>query len=95
MYIPDLFDFSGVTKVENLPVAKQVARVLVAYLLKKMRSFVKNNAQLIESTRKRILGIDPGTNVLGFAVIDADKKGYCIGRYRCVDFCTHQFRSCR
>lgn len=25
-------------------------------------------------TPKRILGIDPGTNVLGFAVIDADKK---------------------
>lgn len=25
-------------------------------------------------TFKRILGIDPGTNVLGFAVIDADKK---------------------
>jgi crossover junction endodeoxyribonuclease RuvC len=24
---------------------------------------------------KRILGIDPGTNVLGFAIIDADKKG--------------------
>ena len=23
---------------------------------------------------KRILGIDPGTNVLGFAIIDADKK---------------------
>ncbi len=25
-------------------------------------------------TPKRILGIDPGTNVLGFAIIDADKK---------------------
>ncbi|MCC7466577.1 MAG: crossover junction endodeoxyribonuclease RuvC [Saprospiraceae bacterium] len=25
-------------------------------------------------TSKRILGIDPGTNVLGFAIIDADKK---------------------
>ena len=25
-------------------------------------------------TTKRILGIDPGTNVLGFAIIDADKK---------------------
>ncbi|MDO8367691.1 MAG: crossover junction endodeoxyribonuclease RuvC [Saprospiraceae bacterium] len=27
------------------------------------------------TTPKRILGIDPGTNVLGFAIIDADKKG--------------------
>lgn len=27
-----------------------------------------------EKTKKRILGIDPGTNVLGFAVIDATKK---------------------
>ena len=26
------------------------------------------------TTPKRILGIDPGTNVLGFAIIDADKK---------------------
>ncbi len=28
----------------------------------------------MESTPTRILGIDPGTNVLGFALIDADKK---------------------
>jgi crossover junction endodeoxyribonuclease RuvC len=28
----------------------------------------------METTPVRILGIDPGTNVLGFAVIDADKK---------------------
>jgi crossover junction endodeoxyribonuclease RuvC len=29
---------------------------------------------LTESTTKRILGIDPGTNVLGFAILDASKK---------------------
>ncbi len=28
----------------------------------------------METTPKRILGIDPGTNALGFALIDADKK---------------------
>lgn len=28
----------------------------------------------MQSSPKRILGIDPGTNVLGFAIIDADKK---------------------
>ena len=28
----------------------------------------------MEQSPKRILGIDPGTNVLGFALIDADKK---------------------
>lgn len=28
----------------------------------------------MENPPKRILGIDPGTNVLGFALIDADKK---------------------
>jgi crossover junction endodeoxyribonuclease RuvC len=28
----------------------------------------------MENLPKRILGIDPGTNVLGFAIIDADKK---------------------
>lgn len=31
--------------------------------------------EIIMTTPKRILGIDPGTNVLGFAIIDADKKG--------------------
>jgi crossover junction endodeoxyribonuclease RuvC len=31
-------------------------------------------APLMENLPKRILGIDPGTNVLGFAIIDADKK---------------------
>lgn len=28
----------------------------------------------METKKTRILGIDPGTNVLGFAIIDADKK---------------------
>lgn len=28
----------------------------------------------VQDSTKRILGIDPGTNVLGFAIIDADKK---------------------
>ena len=36
---------------------------------------IMSNFAAMESTPpKRILGIDPGTNVLGFAIIDADKK---------------------
>lgn len=31
-------------------------------------------SQGMEASSKRILGIDPGTNVLGFAIIEADKK---------------------
>jgi crossover junction endodeoxyribonuclease RuvC len=32
----------------------------------------------MEDKKTRILGIDPGTNVLGFAIIDADKKNIAV-----------------
>ena len=37
-------------------------------------------------TPKRILGIDPGTNVLGFAIIDADKKNIVVVEMGVVTF---------
>ncbi len=41
---------------------------------------------MIEQPKKRILGIDPGTNVLGFAIIDADKKSIVVVEIGVVTF---------